>query len=53
VVVSLLAFPAISAWTASDLERMATKDVIPEIRLAAGYALVNYSSEARKMLVPS
>jgi HEAT repeat protein len=42
VVLGLLAFPAISAWTASDLERMATKDVIPEIRLAAGYALVNY-----------
>ena len=42
VVLGLLAFPAISAWTVSDLERMAKTDVIPEIRLAAGYALANY-----------
>lgn len=35
-------FPALAGLTAADLERMATRDLIPEIRLAAGYALVNY-----------
>jgi len=41
-VLSLMAFSAWAGFTVSDFERMATKDIIPEIRLAAGYALVNY-----------
>jgi hypothetical protein len=42
VILGFLVFPALASVSAADLERMATKDVIPEIRLAAGYALVNY-----------
>ena len=42
VLLGFLAFPALASVSAANLERMATKDVIPEIRLAGGYALVNY-----------
>jgi len=41
LVFSLLAAPAWAKFGPADFERMATKDVIPEIRLAAAYALVN------------
>lgn len=34
--------PALAGFGVADLERMASRDLIPEIRLAAGYALVNY-----------
>lgn len=36
-----LALPGVAGLTYADFERMATKDVIPEIRIAAAYALVN------------
>ena len=43
IFVSLVcAVPVLAGFTAADLERMAARDLIPEIRLAAGYALVNY-----------
>ncbi|MBC7317746.1 hypothetical protein H5T57_00605 [Candidatus Bipolaricaulota bacterium] len=40
--VVLLAVPVWAGLTVADLERMATKDIVPEIRLAAGYALVTH-----------
>ncbi|MBC7222439.1 hypothetical protein H5T56_05615 [Candidatus Bipolaricaulota bacterium] len=37
----VVVFPVLASFTLADFERMASKDLIPEIRLAAGYALVN------------
>lgn len=41
LVFSLLAAPAWAKFGLADFERMAAKDVIPEIRLATAYAIVN------------
>ncbi|MGC9530441.1 MAG: hypothetical protein ACP5G2_07565 [Candidatus Bipolaricaulaceae bacterium] len=41
-VVMLLAVPVLASFSAAELEKMATKDVIPEIRMAAGLALADY-----------
>lgn len=38
----LWAVPVLAGFTIADFERMAARDLIPEIRLAAGYALVNH-----------
>ncbi len=42
VVLGLMAVSGWAGFTLADFERMVKNDVIPEIRLAAGYALVNY-----------
>lgn len=39
---TMLMVPALAAYTVADLERIALKDVVPEIRMAAGYALVGH-----------
>ncbi|MCS7240198.1 MAG: hypothetical protein NZ651_03015 [Candidatus Bipolaricaulota bacterium] len=40
--IGLFVLPVWAGFTLADFERMATKDIIPGIRLAAGYALVNH-----------
>ncbi|MBC7099440.1 hypothetical protein H5T52_10065, partial [Candidatus Bipolaricaulota bacterium] len=40
--VLLLGTAGLAAMSATRLEEIATKDVIPEVRLAAGLALVDY-----------
>ena len=42
LLVLLLAAPAFATMSAARLEEIATKDVIPEIQMAAGLALVDY-----------
>lgn len=38
----LVTVPVLAGYSVADLERIAAKDVVPEIRMAAGYALVGY-----------
>ena len=42
LMVLLVVIPAVAALTPARLEEIATKDVIPEIQMAAGLALVDY-----------
>lgn len=45
--IGLFVLPAWAGFTLADFERMATKDIIPGIRLAAGYALVNHYAASK------